>query len=313
MKLFMSPLACSMATRIVLEELGRPAEYIAIDHVTRRAPDGRAIHPLGMVPVLHTDDGRVLTENAAILQFVGAGSSLVPDDPWQRTLLQQWLSFIGTELHKAVFLALLDRKAPDGAKTYAAANAPGRLAVVEDRLRDREYLLDTYTVADAYLATVLNWTQATPVSLAAFPAIAAFMARMRARPVLGRVLAAELAAFLASHRPPPPSTRAVLERFTAVFQRHDPAALDELVDAECVVENTDGKRHAGKPACVALWTAIATDAQVAFDLEDVTAADGRGTITWTLRRDGAPIARGVNLMDVRDGRIVHARGYSRPA
>ena len=67
MKLFTSPLACSMASRIALEELGRPCEFLQIDHTTRLAPDGSAIHPLGMVPVLHADDGRVLTENAAIL------------------------------------------------------------------------------------------------------------------------------------------------------------------------------------------------------------------------------------------------------
>src|SRR5687767_11421467 len=107
MKLYYSPLACSMATKIVLEELGRTAELVAIDHTTRRAPDGCAIHPLGMVPVLHADDGRVLTENAAILPHVATDSALVPRDPWQRSLLQKWLSFIGTELHKAVFTPLL--------------------------------------------------------------------------------------------------------------------------------------------------------------------------------------------------------------
>lgn len=210
MKLYYSPLACSMATRIVLEELGVAAEIVAIDHATRLAPDGSAIHPLGMVPVLHTDDGRSLTENAAILSYVADDSPLVPRDRWQRALLQQWLSFIGTELHKAVFIALLDPKAPEGAKAYALANAAPRLALVEAHLANREYLLDEYSVADIYLATILNWAQATPVRLEPFPAVAAFLVRMKSRPAVARVLADELRAFVAERGrvpAPPPSTQ----------------------------------------------------------------------------------------------------------
>jgi glutathione S-transferase len=198
MKLFFSPLACSMATRITLDELGRPAEYIQIDTDTRRAPDGSEVHPMGMVPVLHTDDGRVLTENAAILQFVGDGTPLVPADPWQRTQLQQWLSFIGTELHKAVFVALLDKDAPAGAKAYALENAEPRLAYVAHHLAEREWLLDAFSVADIYLATILNWAQVTPLKLA--PPIVAFMTRMKARPAVGKALAGETALYLAEQQ-----------------------------------------------------------------------------------------------------------------
>lgn len=311
MKLFTSPLACSMASRIALEELGRPCEYLQIDHTTRLAPDGAAIHPLGMVPVLHTDDGRVLTENAAILQYVASGSPLAPADPW----LHQWLSFIGTELHKAVFIPLLDRKANDGAKAYALANAPARLAIANARLAGRDYLLDDYSVADIYLFTVLNWARATPVGLADHPALAAFHARIGARPNVARVLAAEVGAFAAEREGAPAAplaTRTVLDRFNAAFQTHDPAGLDALIDEACVIDNTDGRRLTGKRECLAAWTRIATDPQLAFDLEDTQGADGRGTILWTLRRDGTPVARGVNVMEIRDGRIVHARGFTRP-
>lgn len=201
MKLFYSPLACSMATAIALHELGRAAELVAVNHKTRLAPDGSEVHPLGLVPVLHTDDGRVLTENAAILQYVGAGSAFVPSDPWQRTLLQQWLSFIGTELHKAVFLPLLDKKAPEGARSYALANAGPRLGVVERHLKDREHLLESYSVADMYLATVLNWMQATPLPLDAYPALTRYFARVRARPAVASVLSRETAAYLAEAAP----------------------------------------------------------------------------------------------------------------
>jgi glutathione S-transferase len=191
MKIFYAPLACSMASRIVLDELGRPAEYIPIDHETRRPADGREIHPLGMVPVLHTDDGRALTENAAILQYVAADTELVPSDPWGRAQLQQWLSFIGTELHKAVFIPLLDKKASEGAKAYALANAAPRLRVLERHLEGRDYLLDRYSVADIYLVTVLNWSQATPVKLDGFPAIQRYVKGLRARPAVAQNLQRE--------------------------------------------------------------------------------------------------------------------------
>jgi ketosteroid isomerase-like protein len=113
-----------------------------------------------------------------------------------------------------------------------------------------------------------------------------------------------------------PSTRAVMDRFNDVFQRHDPGALDELVAEDCVVENTqpapDGSRCVGKAACVALWTGIATDAGISFDLEDVLTQDDRAIIYWRLRHASGSV-RGVNLMRVRDGRIVEARGYVKSA
>jgi glutathione S-transferase len=198
MKIFYSPLACSMASRIVLDELGRPAEYIPIDHKTRRPSDGREIHPLGMVPVLHTDDGHVLTENAAILQYLAADTELVPSDPWGRAQLHQWLSFIGTELHKAVFIALLDKKASEGAKAYALANAAPRLAMLERHLEGRDYLLDRYSVADIYLVTVLNWCQATPVKLDGFPAIVRYTTGLRARAAVAQNLQREIEEYVSA-------------------------------------------------------------------------------------------------------------------
>ena len=125
MDLYFSPLACSMATRIALYEAGADAQYIYRDR-NKRLPDGAdffQINPLGMVPTLRTDEGDLLTENGAILQYVAErfpGADLAPRGGIERTRLQQWLSFIGTELHKAVFIPLLDKKAPAEAKAYAA-------------------------------------------------------------------------------------------------------------------------------------------------------------------------------------------------
>lgn len=210
MELFFAPLACSMATRISLDEGGVAATFVEVDPVTGRTladgGDYRAVNPLGLVPALRTDEGAVLTENAAILQYVAdrvGGGALAPRDALGRARLQQWLCFIGTELHKALFAPLLDPKAPDGAKAYALEKGASRLAVLDAHLAGREFLLDGFTVADAYLATVLNWTVATPVDLARYPHVAAYLARMRSRPSVARALAIELPLYqeeLARHR-----------------------------------------------------------------------------------------------------------------
>ena len=108
------------------------------------------------------------------------------------------------------------------------------------------------------------------------------------------------------------STREVIERFNDVFQRHDPAVLDGLVGEQCVIENTDGTLHTGKDACLTLWRSIASNPQIVFEVEHVEASGEHATILWTLCRDGARALRGVNLMQVRAGRIVYARGYTKP-
>ena len=202
MQLYFAPLACSMATRIALYEAGGNANYIARDR-NKRLPDGSdflAINPLGMVPTLRTDDGVVLTENAAILQYVAErfpAAELAPTSGMERARLHQWLSFIGTELHKAVFLPLLHRQAPAEAKAWAAGLADARLAIVEKHLTGREFLLDRFSVADAYLYTVLNWSTATPVTFDRFPAIQAYIARLQARPSVAKALGEEFALYKA--------------------------------------------------------------------------------------------------------------------
>jgi ketosteroid isomerase-like protein len=110
-------------------------------------------------------------------------------------------------------------------------------------------------------------------------------------------------------------TEAILQRFNRVFLSHDPAALPELVADDCVIENTqpapDGSRHEGKAACVAVWTQIATAQGMHFEPEGIIARGDRGEIRWRLvwGTDRASSVRGVNLMRVRDGRIVEAQGY----
>src|SRR5206468_10530860 len=116
MDLYFSPLACSMATRIALYEAGHPANFIEVDPKTKRVlkdgSDFRAINSLGYVPVARTDDGVILTENAAILQHVAerlTDSGIGAKPGMERSRLQQWLCFIGTELHKGLFAPLLGK------------------------------------------------------------------------------------------------------------------------------------------------------------------------------------------------------------
>ena len=211
MDLYFSPLACSLATRISLYEAGAQATYLEVDPRTKivlnDGSDFRSINPLGLVPTLRTDDGHVLTENAAILQYVadrlpeaglGAGSGM------DRSRLHQWLCFIGTELHKGLFIPMLDKTAPDEMKTHVLKKSLSRLDYLDSYLNGRDYLLDRFSVADAYLFTVINWTMATPpVELAKYPAVKAYYERLRARPSIARAVAEEFELYkaeLARHK-----------------------------------------------------------------------------------------------------------------
>ena len=200
MDLYFAPLACSMATRIALYEAGADAQYIYRDR-NKRLPDGAdflQINPLGMVPTLRTDDGEVLTENGAILQYVAErfpAAGLAPTSGIERARLQQWLSFFGTELHKAIFIPLLDKKAPAEAKAYALSLVDARFGILDKHLTGREFVLDSFGIADAYLTTVLNWTRAVPIDLSKWPAVKDYHSRMRKRPSIARAWTEEVALY----------------------------------------------------------------------------------------------------------------------
>ncbi len=205
MDLYFSPLACSMATRIALYEAGVEANFIEVDPKTKQiladGSDYRTLYPLGLVPALRSEDGTLLTENAAILQSVAdrfPEARLAPPSGRERARLQQWLCFIGTELHKGLFVPLLDRRAPDAVKAWTLEKNLSRLAYLDRYLDGREFLLDRFTVADAYLATVLNWSIATPmIDFSQYPAVQAYLGRMRQRPSIARALSEETALFQA--------------------------------------------------------------------------------------------------------------------
>jgi glutathione S-transferase len=204
MDLYFSPLACSLATRISLYEAGAKAGFIEVDPKTKRimsdGSDYTKVYALGMVPAIRMDDGALLTENAAILQYIAAQfpeANLAPKDGVARARLQQWLCFIGTELHKGLFVPLFDKKAPQGTAENTLAKGESRLAYLNDYLTGREFLLDHFTVADAYLYTVLNWSMATPVKFDRLPAIQSYFKRMQQRPSIAKAFGEELALYKA--------------------------------------------------------------------------------------------------------------------
>jgi glutathione S-transferase len=203
MDLYFSPLACSLATRIALYEAGVEARYIEVDAKTKQTSDGEAfrdVHPLALVPVLRTDHGELLTENAAILQYVAdhhpaAQLAPAPTDR-ERSRLHEWLCFIGMELHKPLFVPLLDPTAHDAVKAYALDKYRSRLDHLERRLSGRESLLERFSIADGYLFAVINWCMViAPLALAQWPAVHAYHQGLQRRPSIARAFAEELALY----------------------------------------------------------------------------------------------------------------------
>jgi glutathione S-transferase len=197
MDLYFSPLACSVAARIALYEAGAEAVFYRVDSRTKtvEGQDYRAINPKGQVPALRTFDGEILTENLAVLQYIADSfpdANLAPRGGLDRYRLQQWLSFVGTELHKAVFAPLFGRSSNDGAKQYARQLAVERFDYLNAHLAGRDYLIGRFSVADCYLAAVLNWAQYVEIDLARWPEITAYRHRLAARPSVARAFEEEM-------------------------------------------------------------------------------------------------------------------------
>lgn len=210
MDLYYAPLACSMATRIALYEAGATVNFVYVDiHTnpkTRLLADGSdyfPINPMGQVPAIRTDAGELITENTVVLQYVAdqfPQSQLAPTSGIQRYRLLQWLNFIGTELHKGTYIPLLSRDSNDGAKAFARQKLPLRLNRLDEHLRGRSFLLEGFTVADAYLFTVLNWSPYAGIDLSGWPAVSACFQRLSQRPSITRAIAEESELFAQEQR-----------------------------------------------------------------------------------------------------------------
>jgi len=198
MKLYFTPGACSLSPHIVLLEAGMEFTLERVDLRTRQTETGSdflAINPKGYVPALELKDGTVLTEGPAIVQFI---ADMAPDRqlaPANGTLeryhLMSWLSFISTEVHKT-FSPLFRPTSTEDMKAAARATLSTRLAWVAGQLADRDYLMGArFTVADAYLFTVLSWAAYVQFDLSAWPVLAAYLQRVGARPAVQQALREE--------------------------------------------------------------------------------------------------------------------------
>ena len=195
MKLYYSPGVCSLSPHIVLREAGLAFEPVLASTKSHKLQDGTdyyQINPLGYVPMLELDDGTRLREGPAIVQYIADQAPTKNLAPANGTLpryrLQEWLTFIGTEIHKS-FSPLFNPAMPDEGKKIYKDRIANRLAYVDSQLAGKQYLMgDNFSVADAYLFTVTRWTKPMAIDLTPYPNLVAFMARVEARPAVQEAL-----------------------------------------------------------------------------------------------------------------------------
>jgi glutathione S-transferase len=198
MKLYFSPGACSLSPHIALLEAGLPFTLEMASTKTHQLKDGTdfySINPLGYVPVLELDNGQRLREGLAIVQYIAdqaPASKLAPaNGTFERYQLQEWLGFIGTEIHKG-FSPLFNPNMPDTVKDMVRVQVLKRLTYVNAQLADKEFLMGTnFTVADAYLFTVCGWSKFVGVDISGLQNLANFLQKVGARPSVQKAIADE--------------------------------------------------------------------------------------------------------------------------
>ena len=213
MKLYYSPGACSLATRISLHEADRTTDFERVDldvKITERGEDFTTINPAGCVPLLVLDDGQSVSENVAILTLLAEmDPQIAPEGPFAQIRLIQLLSFLSTELHiafKPFWLPL-----SEGDKSMATRAVLKRLNLIEDGLRELYLFGPRFTVADAYLFVMLRWALQFGVPISA--EMTAYFERVAERPAVRKALAEEgLALPLTSNSTAGPTIDAMLVR-----------------------------------------------------------------------------------------------------
>jgi glutathione S-transferase len=198
MKLYFSPGACSLSPHIALREAGLPVELVRVNLANKRTNDDRdfkTINPKGYVPALQLDDGQVLTEGLAIVQYIADQRPSAKLAPPAGTLegyrLQEWLTFIATELHKG-FSPLWNPKAPEEWKRMVKERLAERFDFLQEQLRDRRFLLgDAFTVADGYAFTVLRWSKGAGIELGKWPGLLRYVEEIGKREAVRAALQAE--------------------------------------------------------------------------------------------------------------------------
>lgn len=191
MKLYYSPSACSLSPHIVANELGLPIELVKVDVVAKRTEHGEdflAINPKGLVPVLQLDDGALLTEGPAVVQYLAdlkPDAQLAPaNGSMARYRLQEMLGYINSELHQG-YMPLFNPDCSDDVRSERMAHLTKRYSLLNTTLGRTPFLLgDRFTVTDAYLFVVTRWAEFVKLDLSAFPNLLAFQARIAARPAV---------------------------------------------------------------------------------------------------------------------------------
>jgi glutathione S-transferase len=202
MKLYYAPGACSLSPHIVAVEAGIALELVRVNlgktpHTTASGADFSVVNPNGYVPVLELDDGQLLTEGPAIVQYLAdqkPASGLAPAaGTLERARLQSWLNFIGTELHKMYSPWLFHAEYGEQAQQVARGKIAQRLAFVDRHLAAGGPFLmgEQFTAADAYLFTVVSWSKLVDVSLSDFAALRAHFDRVGQRPAVREAMSAE--------------------------------------------------------------------------------------------------------------------------
>jgi glutathione S-transferase len=198
MKLYYTPGACSLAPHIVAREADVAVALEKVDlskHLTESGANFRAINPKGYVPAMMLADGSLLTEAAAIIQYLAdqkPEAGLAPaNGTMERYRLIEWITFISSEIHKG-FGPLWNPTTPDAMKAATKERLATRFAYLDETLGQKPFLMGkTFTIADAYLFTVVNWTNFHGIDISSFKNLSAFQARVAARPKVQEALAAE--------------------------------------------------------------------------------------------------------------------------
>jgi glutathione S-transferase len=209
MKLYFSPGACSLSPHIVARELGIDLQLLKVDTKNKKVmatgADYLAIIPKGYVPALELDGGEILTEGPAIVQYLAdkkpEAKLAPPNGTLERYHLQEMLGYINSEIHKT-YSPLFHPKISPELREDRLAYLRKRYSIIERQLANRTYLFgDQFTVADAYLFVVTNWSRAVRLDLSEFPNVLAFQKRVAARPAVQTAMAEE------GLRPPAPSAQ----------------------------------------------------------------------------------------------------------
>jgi glutathione S-transferase len=200
MQLYYAPGACSLASHIALQESGLPYQAVRVNLRDKKISDGgdfNLINPKGYVPALKLDNGEVLTEGSVLLAYIGelqpTRQLIAAPGTLENYRVREWLAYIGTELHKTVG-PLFNPKTPEATREMQREAFRTRLRYVNDALASRSFLVgDHFTVADAYLFTILSWHERLNIDLSEFANVTAFYARIKARQSVQTVLKTEAA------------------------------------------------------------------------------------------------------------------------